>query len=172
MATAACKRGAKPGASLRFLTSDEAATLDAWIDVLIPADEQSPGARQTGGVRFIDRQLAKKLKRLQGAYRQALASVEKYAQASAGASFAQLSFEQRTALAESLEAGQAPAELFADGGKAAFAMVLAHTQMGYYGDPRHGGNQEYASWRMMGVAPMPARGRQHFTAAETYPERS
>jgi gluconate 2-dehydrogenase gamma chain len=31
---------------------------------------------------------------------------------------------------------------------------------GFYGDPRHGGNREYASWRMLGVPVAPIRGRQ------------
>jgi hypothetical protein len=29
----------------------------------------------------------------------------------------------------------------------------------YYGDPRHGGNRDYASWRMLRVPVAPVRGR-------------
>ncbi len=38
-------------------------------------------------------------------------------------------------------------------------MVLAHTMQGFYGSPRHGGNRDYASWRMLRVPASPVRGR-------------
>jgi hypothetical protein len=31
--------------------------------------------------------------------------------------------------------------------------------MGFYGDPRHGGNKDRVSWKMLGVADPPIRGR-------------
>ncbi len=43
-------------------------------------------------------------------------------------------------------------------------MVLDHCMQGFYGSPRHGGNKDYASWRMLGVPVSPVRGRQHYTA--------
>jgi gluconate 2-dehydrogenase gamma chain len=30
--------------------------------------------------------------------------------------------------------------------------VLDHTRQGFYGSPRHGGNRDYASYRMLGLA--------------------
>ena len=38
-------------------------------------------------------------------------------------------------------------------------MVVAHTMQGFYGSPRHGGNREAMSWRMLGVPDPPVRGR-------------
>ena len=35
--------------------------------------------------------------------------------------------------------------------------------MGFYGDPRHGGNKDRVSWRMLGVPDPPIRGRLHET---------
>jgi len=63
---------------------------------------------------------------------------------------------------EQMEKGEAPRQLFADGGKDAFEMVLAHTMQGFYGSPRHGGNRDYVSWTMLGVPPMPVRGREQY----------
>jgi gluconate 2-dehydrogenase gamma chain len=37
--------------------------------------------------------------------------------------------------------------------------VVSHTMQGFYGDPRHGGNRNWASWRMLGVPITPVRGR-------------
>jgi hypothetical protein len=36
---------------------------------------------------------------------------------------------------------------------------------GFYGNPRHGGNADFASWRMMGVPPAPVRGRLQYSIA-------
>ena len=43
-----------------------------------------------------------------------------------------------------------------------FATVIAHTMQGYYGDPRHGGNRDAVSWRMLGVPVIPVRGRNRY----------
>jgi len=138
---------------------------------LIPGD-QDPGAKDAGVVLYIDRQLTRKFKKQQQAYRDALAAIDRAAYSSSARPFPALTMEDRVALLTTLESGKADPALFPGGGKPAFEMVLAHTMQGFYGNPRHGGNRDYASWRMIGVPPMPVRGRQHFTAAETFPEKS
>jgi hypothetical protein len=35
--------------------------------------------------------------------------------------------------------------------------------MSFYGDPRHGGNKDRVSWKMLGVPDPPIRGRLHET---------
>lgn len=144
--------------------------MEAWIDVLIPGD-QDPGARQAGVLNYIDLQLTRRFKKLQPAYRSAIAGVEKMARTAGAPQFAALPFDARTSLVAALEEGKADTTLFADGGKAAFNMVLDHAMQGFYGNPRHGGNKDYASWRMIGVPPMPVRGRQHYEVKSTFPER-
>lgn len=120
---------------------------------------------------FIDRQLTRKYKKLQPDYRRALVAIDRAAQLLRGKPFTELNEDDRTTLLMNLETGKAEKELFPDGGKAAFEMVLAHTLQGFYGSPRHGGNKDYASWRMVGVPPMPVRGRQHYQIADTYPDK-
>lgn len=168
MATAACGSARSPW---RFLTPAEAITLGAWVDTLIPAD-QDPGAWDAGVVTYIDRHLMKRFRKLQPAYRAALSAVDRLARQAGAEDFASLPFDRRSLLLASLEEGQADRSLFPDGGKAAFNMVLDHAMQGYYGDPRHGGNKDYASWRMIGVPPMPVRGRQHYDVKDTFPEKS
>jgi gluconate 2-dehydrogenase gamma chain len=41
-------------------------------------------------------------------------------------------------------------------------LILAHTRQGFYGDPRHGGNRNRVSWKMIGVPFPPIRGREHY----------
>ena len=87
-----------------------------------------------------------------GAYRSGLMEIDRASVAKFGKSFAGLDGQQQTALLESLE-GSA---------KRFFSTVIAHTMQGYYGDPRHGGNRDAVSWRMLGVPAIPIRGRNRY----------
>ncbi|MGD0666200.1 MAG: gluconate 2-dehydrogenase subunit 3 family protein [Bryobacteraceae bacterium] len=130
------------------LTSEEARTLGAICDQLIPTD-QDPGAAATGAVVFIDRQLAGYYRRYRRAYREGLARTAALSRKMFGKPLDQLPGEQRLAVVNRLERDVRPF----------FEMVLAHTMQGFYGSPRHGGNRDYASWRMLRVPASPVRGR-------------
>ena len=43
-----------------------------------------------------------------------------------------------------------------------FELVRSHTFEGYYGSPRHGGNRDAVSWRMLGLPEPPPRGRAQY----------
>ena len=43
-----------------------------------------------------------------------------------------------------------------------FNLVRSHTLEGYYGAPRHGGNRDAVSWRMLGMDEPPLRGRAQY----------
>lgn len=150
----------------RFFTEAEAATLDAWVERLIPGDE-SPGAREAQVARYIDIQLTRFFKRDQKRYREALAAMEAASRKAHGKAFSEMGADQQTALLEAIEAGRGDKGVWgADGGKGAFEMVLNHAMQGFYGDPRHGGNKDYASWTMVGLKPVQVRGRLHYTLGE------
>ncbi|HEY1205979.1 MAG: gluconate 2-dehydrogenase subunit 3 family protein [Bryobacteraceae bacterium] len=124
----------------RFFSVEEAATLAAVCDRIIPPD-QDPGASAADVVNYIDRQLAGPLKRYRRAYREGLPAL---------ARFAALAPAEQDALLAAMEARREPF----------FEMVRDHAMQGFYGDPRHGGNREYASWAMLNVPSAPVRGRQ------------
>jgi gluconate 2-dehydrogenase gamma chain len=145
LAAAGCSERRGPW---RALAEDEVHTLDALCDQLIPAD-QDPGAHATGVVVYIDRQLAGPYRRHLEAYRAGLANTGDMSRAAYGKRFFELEPEQRLAICRRLEQEQKPF----------FDLVLAHAMQGYYGNPRHGGNREYASWRMLGVSVTQVRGR-------------
>ena len=139
--------GQDKGARLA-LTGEEARTLDAICDQLIPAD-QDPGAAATGAVVFIDRQLAGYYRRYRRAYREGLARTAALSRKMFGKPLNELAGDRRLAVVTRLERDARPF----------FEMVLAHTMQGFYGSPRHGGNRDYASWRMLRVPASPVRGR-------------
>ena len=69
-----------------------------------------------------------------------------------GKPFLELSSEQQV---EVLNDAEENSKLF-------FELILAHTRQGFYGDPRHGGNRNMASWKMVGLPFPPVRGREHY----------
>jgi gluconate 2-dehydrogenase gamma chain len=146
----------------RFLTPDEARTLEAICGQIVPTD-QDPGAKEANVVNFIDRQLVGYLQRHQKAYREGLAGVDQTSLALRGARFAELIPEKQLAVLLALEKGEAAGEIWKRrSARSFFALVVNHTMQGYYGDPRHGGNRNGASWRMLGLPYPPVRGRQQY----------
>ncbi|MBE0660415.1 MAG: gluconate 2-dehydrogenase subunit 3 family protein [Bryobacteraceae bacterium] len=163
-AAAGCAARLAPG--YRFFTKDQARTIDAWTECLIPADDM-PGASQAQVVRYIDLQLTRRFKKLQEPYQRASEAINAMASRAHAKSFADLPLDQQTALLQTIEKGQGYKSIWGnDGGKSAFDMVLNHTMQGFFGNPRHGGNRDYASWRLVGVPPLPVRGRLHYTFKE------
>jgi gluconate 2-dehydrogenase gamma chain len=147
------------GGAWRCLTASEAETAGAICDRIIPPD-QDAGALAAGVVNYIDRQLAGPLKKYQRAYRKGLAGIDRASAARCGKRFAALTPGEQDELLTAFENGKAPAEAGSVAqAKTFFELIRDHTMQGYYGDPRHGGNREYTSWRMLGVSPAPVRGR-------------
>jgi len=157
-ATVACSA---PEGRWRALTNAEAETLTAACDQIVPPDD-FPGAADAGVVTFIDRQLATREKDKLAIWQQGVRALDRTARERKGTSFAELPFEEQTALLRDVEAGQVPATVWGElDPQAFFGRLVRYTMMGFYGDPRHGGNRGHVSWRMLGVGPVPIRGRLH-----------
>ena len=162
VATAAGPMGACLGPSnpWRCLSVEEARTLEAISERIIPAD-QDPGAAWAGVVTYIDRQLAGPYRRLRKTYQWGISGTNRTSLARFGQPFADLAPQQQDAVLESMETGQAAVEYWKQvSAKAFFELVVNHTKQGFYGDPRHGGNRERVSWKMLRLPYPPVRGRQ------------
>lgn len=142
--------GSKPG-PWRFFTDAEARTLAAVCSQLIPAD-RGPGAKEAGVVNYIDIQLTRVFKKHRAAYRQGLAAIDAESRAKAKRPFVELQASQQVDVLNAIE----------EKSPAFFDLLLTHTRQGFYGDPRHGGNRNMASWKMVGLPFPPVRGRQHY----------
>jgi gluconate 2-dehydrogenase gamma chain len=141
-ATVACSA---PEGQWRALTNEEAVTLAAACDQIVPPDDD-PGAADAGVVRFIDRQLATREKENLPIWQKGVRGLD--------------AFDDQTALLKAMEAGEVPGDGW-EGlePRAFFDRLVKYTMMGFYGDPRHGGNLRHVSWRMLGIPPAPIRGR-------------
>ena len=135
----------------RFFTEDEARTVDARAAQRSPSSP-GPGAREAGAVYYIDIQLSRRFRKHQRAYREGLAGVDETSRKATGKRFVELTSEQQIEVLNTLE----------EHAKPFFQLILAHTRQGFYGDPRHGGNRNMVSWKMVGLPFPPVRGRQQY----------
>src|SRR5580692_3413657 len=94
------------GTPWRFLTLDEARTLAAISDQIIPPD-QDPGAAWAGVVNYIDRQLCGPFENLQPTYRRGIAGIDESSRLLWGNAFADLAAPQQIEVLNRLESGQA-----------------------------------------------------------------
>jgi len=143
--TAACSRRA----ASNILSQAELATLTAVCDQMIPPD-QDPGGAWAGVANYIDRQLRGRFREHREAYRAGLAEVERRA----GGSFCSLSRDRQFEILSALDQDKTT--------RGFISLVAAHSIQGFYGSPRHGGNRDYCSWRMLGVPASPVRGRDQY----------
>jgi gluconate 2-dehydrogenase gamma chain len=156
-----------------YFTAQEGATVEAFVDRLIPADALTAGGKELGCAVFIDRQLAGPHGRSEGLYmsgpfqkgtkqqgpqspqtpaqhyRQALAALDETCRGKfAGKRFADLSDEQKDGVIKGLEDGFF--ELAGTDAQAFFKLILKDTQNGFFADPIYGGNKDMAAWKMIG----------------------
>jgi len=143
--------GGHPASPWRFFTAEEGRTVDAICEQIIPAD-RDPGAQEARAVNYIDLQLTRPFKRYRKAYREGIAAVDAASRKKFGGRFVELPAGQQTQVLTNIEKSSS----------AFFELILAHTRQGFYGDPRHGGNRNRVSWKMIGVPFPPIRGREHY----------
>jgi gluconate 2-dehydrogenase gamma chain len=134
-----------------FLTDDQARTLSAICDQIIPADD-FPGASQAGVLIYIDKQLARHYRRHQDAYGDGLAQADVMSRRRFGCALPDATSDGQHEIAVWLEQQN----------RGFFELVRRHTMEGYYGNPRHGGNRDAVSWRMLGLDEPPLRGRAQY----------
>jgi gluconate 2-dehydrogenase gamma chain len=134
--------------TLESLTSVEAEALEAFVDRLIPADASGPGAVDARVTRYIDRALSGELAPLRSTYSAGLAATDSFARDQFGAPLADLGATQQDAVLTALEQNAAPG--FAGGSRAFFDLVREHCLQGMFGDPVHGGNEDFVGWDLLG----------------------
>jgi gluconate 2-dehydrogenase gamma chain len=133
----------------RFFSEKEALTVIAFAGQIIPAD-QDPGATDANVVNFIDKQLIGPYTRFQEDYRFGISAIENSAQKLLQKPFYELEWQVQTDFMEQMEAGKLPEEFWTElNQRSFFNMLLDHSMQGFYGSPRHGGNKNYVSYKMM-----------------------
>ncbi len=141
-----------PREPLKALTAHEADLLDRIAELLVPSDENGPGATEAMAVRYIDRALASALSDQRDAYRVGLEALERYARQTRGAPFLQLTETRQISLLIDVESGTATGANVGFAGSSAqfFGLVRGHVMQGTFGDPHYGGNEGFVGWDLIG----------------------
>lgn len=151
------------GSPYRFFTQEEASCVIALCEQIIPADEHGGGATEAGVIRYIDRQLVAVFDYDQLLYQDGISAIQVSSMARFGRRFQELDDQSQLEFLHLLEEGALPEAHW--GGvdqKRFFARLIDHTMQGFYGPPRHGGNRNYMSYRMMGLDFPLVVGRNHY----------
>lgn len=165
-----------PGVSAHYVpvyfNNEEWAFLLAACERLIPSDENGPGATEQGVPVFIDKQMEapyghgglwymhppfvdavpelgyqSKLTPRE-IYRLGIAAVNAHCQQQQQKRFAELDAGSQDQVLSDLEAGKP--QFDAVDAAMFFSQLLQNTKEGYLSDPIHGGNQDLASWKLIG----------------------
>ena len=125
-------------APLANLSPSEALTLGAVAEQIIPADDL-PGAVEIGVVHFIDNVLGDFMAGAAGLLQQGAADLDRAANESCPGcnGFADLSFDEQTALLETIE--ETPF----------FNTMISLTHCGVFAAPSWGGNKNKAGWALL-----------------------
>ncbi|MGE5305060.1 MAG: gluconate 2-dehydrogenase subunit 3 family protein [Alphaproteobacteria bacterium] len=116
------------------------ATIEAAAERIVPADHDA-GARQTGVINYVESALGGYDAEYAPLYITGVQELDKLARERfALQAFVQLRSDQQDEILAHLEKE----------GSHFFSLLLEHTMQGFYGDPRHGGNRDGASWKMIG----------------------
>ena len=167
--------GAQPRSDGRehgtFFNHDDAATIAAFTERLMPGAPGKPGARDAGVLNYIDLALAGAYSDLQDFYRRGLAQLEQHCRKIHNESFVRLAAARQDEVIRTLEEGKA-AEFTWPPAQEFFNTIRTHTMEGMFADPIYGGNKEFAGWRLVGFpgaqpvfTPADMQSRQAFTRA-------
>jgi len=133
----------------KFITVQESILLDSLVEQIIPTDEW-PGGRDAGVTNFIDQQLVGPYKRYQETYRKGLLAIQETCKTKFQRRFEELKWEEQTQFLKTMEAGKLEGTAWEKGfGREFFGLIRNHSMQGFYGSPRHGGNKNNVSYKML-----------------------
>jgi gluconate 2-dehydrogenase gamma chain len=180
--------------TLKFFTSSEAETIVAMAERIFPADANGPGATDLHVVDFLDGQLSGQYgwaakTYMQGPwtqptskghgwqfpalprdiYRQAIASVDAYAQKNHQNPFNSITADQQDSALHLMQTGKMTTFTGAVASDAFFSMFLADVTRGLFTDPMYGGNRNAQGWVFLGFPGDPmAYGDQYAAWVDQY----
>jgi gluconate 2-dehydrogenase gamma chain len=132
-----------------FLNDDDAATVTAFAERIMPGAPGKPGATDAGVLNYIDLALAGAYADQQDFYRRGLAALDAHCRTTAGKPFVQLGAAQQDDVITALEGGKASGFAWPTA-QAFFNTLRTHTMEGMFADPVYGGNKDFAGWLLVG----------------------
>jgi len=130
------------------ITDKEADCLIALCERIIPADD-CPGATDAGVIHFIDKQIDRRFPEEKELLQKGIESLQNWCRTKYSKNFEELSTELQINTLQMMEKNEMPQEQWTVPPGKFFRKVLDRTMQGFYGSPRHGGNKDYMSFRML-----------------------
>jgi gluconate 2-dehydrogenase gamma chain len=150
-------------------------TVEALTARIIPSDpdaEGDPGALEANCVNFIDKVLADEDAELLEIYENGIVGVDDVGKRLFGKSFHKLMRDNQDRILVEIEAGTASGWPARTGSQQEFFETLRiHTILGFLADPKYGGNEDYAGWKLVGY-PGPAHHGGGYSELQQQGERS
>jgi len=131
-----------------FFNEDDAATIAALTERLMPGAPGKPGALDAGVLNYIDLALSGAYADMQDFYRRGLHALEAYCQKTHQAPFVKLGAQRQDDVLRALQSGKAT-EFGWPRPQAFFNTLRTHTIEGMFADPIYGGNKDFAGWRLI-----------------------
>src|ERR1019366_7575108 len=154
-----------------FFNHDDAATIAAFTERLMPGAPDQPGARDSGVLNYIDLALSGAYADLQDFYRRGLAQLNAFCQKIHKEPFVRLNGARQDEVIAALEEGKATGFIWPTA-QDFFNTIRTHTMEGMFADPVYGGNKDFAGWRLVRFpgaqaifTPTDLQNRQAFTRA-------
>jgi len=132
-----------------FFNTDDAATVSAIAERIIPGAPGLPGAHDADVLNYIDLALSGAYADQQDFYRRGLAALDAHCRKTYGQPFHRLSAAQQDEVVAALEQGKA-GEFTWPSAPAFFNTLRTHTMEGMFADPIYGGNKNFAGWKLVG----------------------
>ncbi len=132
-----------------FFNRDNAATIAAFAERLMPGAPGKPGASEAEVINYIDLALSGAYADLQDFYRRGLAQLDDYCRQTYNERFVRLDTARQDEVITALEEGKATGFTW-PAAQAFFNTVRTHTIEGMFADPIYGGNKDFAGWRLVG----------------------
>jgi len=133
----------------RVFTDAEADCLIALCEQIIPADHD-PGATDAEVIYYIDKQAAERFHGDTALFKQGIAALQEYCRTQHGKLFEELDASVQIEIMKTMEQNKLPGGDWGDVKQSAFmGRAVERTMQGFYGSPRHGGNKDYVSYKMM-----------------------
>ena len=132
-----------------FFNDDNARTIAAFAERLMPGAPGKPGATDADVLNYIDLALSGPYADEQDFYRRGLTALDAHCVAAYGKPFRSLSPAQQDETIGALEHGKSTAFSWPTA-QAFFNTVRKHTLEGMFADPIYGGNKDFAGWQLVG----------------------
>ncbi len=134
------------------LDARQGRTVDALTRMIMPSDDNDPGAAEARVIVYIDRALGSHRAEYKESYVSGLAAFDRYCQLSHEAGFLDLDTRNQRRALMGIDRARSPRNWPDDapmGARDFLRMLVTHTMEGMFSDPSYGGNYRETGWKLI-----------------------